>query len=879
MGSLNANDFLLNEIPLGLRSAFREMLEPRFNPDQRIPIDRVDLVSQPITMSADRLITSIPTRSRNKDLRRWSLELRDEVNQNIPDDGEEFDPYDDSWELPPMLAPEKRFNPDQPRDPDGKWTSGSSMDADKAQGIVDSLRSGGSPNIRADEMGPFLKATTDEHDKNPVSLSNLRVDGQQVFGRNNLGISRSSMPQIPSSMREQYLRDTMAQGIPVSTESVSPLALRASQSEVSVGGAASNYETMGGYIPTGRHILVSQDNYIIDGHHFWSGAVATALDDPNQRISVIRIGLPITDALAQANQWSSDNGIKAKALGETTYKRWSELIEERDFNPDQPRDEDGKWTSSGDDSATKDVTVYRAVDSKAGADATRAGALGHGILGKAVYVATNPEDVKDWVKGSGGFLMKGTLSSSANIVDSDNVPPTYDRPPEDRPRDPGDGDANWSARTNGTDGVVLKGMGDNVVGPSNWYAITTPEKISWEPNDTPIAPTRSGKIDYRYSPDQPRDEEGKWASSGGTPDANGWKPTMTNAEADEWVAATPSSEVLASIYGMKPMPDLDDVRWSSLLEERAFNPDQPRDHTGKWTGGGDDSGKSKAGPVGGLVKNFAGDPWTPNMIGYDHLVDDGKGGYKFDDYMQARIDARVDAVTQGVPSHPEGERTATILGGGPGSGKSTAINDPAMGTPTKGEAVIVDADHEKEALPEYQEMGHSGDPGAANAAHELSSYIAKSQVSAAIANGQDYLLDGTGNRSAASVDSKIAMARNAGYTVNGLYVTAPIDVAAERAVSRAAAQVAAGGIGRNVPDDILNNTHVKLSQIIPDVANHFDSFKLVDSTNTKYGDPAYVIAQTTLGQPMQVNDQAAYQAFLDKGKAPLLAPGEKIGPK
>ena len=318
-----------------------------------------------------------------------------------------------------------------------------------------------------------------------------------------------------------------------------------------------------------------------------------------------------------------------------------------------------------------------------------------------------------------------------------------------------------------------------------------------------------------------------------------------------------------------------------LLEERgdvAGHDFHGNQHTGGIGGGGKDSSGSKTGSsvdsTRGPIKNFGGEQWKSYMNGYDHLVTDGNGGYKFDATMRARIDGRVAAVTAGVPSHVPGERTAYLMGGGGGSGKSSAMDDPAMGIPNAREAVAINPDAEKMAQPEYQAAVKAGDPNAANAAHELASYIAKEQVAAARANGQNYVLDGTGDKSSESVDAKIMGGRNAGYKVIGTYVTVPID----RAITNAAVRAAnpnSSDFGRVVPDSVLNNTHVSISQLLPGVVSHFDSFSLVDNTNTVKGDPAYVIAKTTLGQPLTVIDQPAYQAFLDKANVPMLMAGDK----
>jgi hypothetical protein len=324
-------------------------------------------------------------------------------------------------------------------------------------------------------------------------------------------------------------------------------------------------------------------------------------------------------------------------------------------------------------------------------------------------------------------------------------------------------------------------------------------------------------------------------------------------------------------------PEADGITPLSKHLAKAYNPDQPRDDRGRFgSGGGSDSSSKPAndGSSHGLKegdkgtgvshKDFAGEHLQNGKHSLtDHLVADGRGGWKLDADAQGRLNQRIALATNGVPrsSNP----TFTMLGGGPAAGKSTVTNDPKSGVPNtdprNGEvkAVLVNADEEKAAMPTYQKMTAGGDPNAAGYTHEESSYFAKQIQAAAIANKQDVVLDGTGNSKVESVLGKINGARDAGYTVNGVYVTCPTEEAVSRATARAEAT------GRTVPEGVIRNTHAAVSEIVPNVASSFDTFKLIDTTP---GAPSagQTIAQTTRGQDMTVNDPSAYQTFLDKAK-------------
>jgi predicted ABC-type ATPase len=295
-------------------------------------------------------------------------------------------------------------------------------------------------------------------------------------------------------------------------------------------------------------------------------------------------------------------------------------------------------------------------------------------------------------------------------------------------------------------------------------------------------------------------------------------------------------------------------------------------HGNQWSGGGGTTpadGSSRGLKEGDVGKNVAVKTFNGNDLKVgehslaDHLVADGKGGWKLDGETQQRLGERITAATAGVPK--SSEPTLHMLGGGPAAGKSTITEDPRYAIPTTGEhgtarqAVLVNADEEKEANPTYQRMLAAGDPRAASFCHEESSYFAKQIQMAAMKNGQDVVLDGTGNSKLASVVGKIDAAHEAGYKVNGIYVTCPTDEAVSRAVARAEKT------GRVVPESTIRSTHASVSRIVPEIASKFDSFKLVDTTPGGK-DSGKVIAETTFGKPLTVNSPDAYQTFLDKGK-------------
>lgn len=200
-----------------------------------------------------------------------------------------------------------------------------------------------------------------------------------------------------------------------------------------------------------------------------------------------------------------------------------------------------------------------------------------------------------------------------------------------------------------------------------------------------------------------------------------------------------------------------------------------------------------------------------------HLESDGKGGKRFTAERTALHDKIIASILGDHRSQQNPEYN--ILGGGPASGKSTMIAH----IHTSPDAAVVNADDIKAALPEYKDLTATGDDSAAAFTHEESSYVAKRLLDEAFAKKINVTLDGTGDSSYKSLLAKITKARDAGYKVNGYYVTVPTEVAVARAEKRAQRT------GRHVPRSVIENTHKNVSLVFPHAMNDFDKVQLYDN--------------------------------------------------
>jgi len=218
-----------------------------------------------------------------------------------------------------------KYSPDEERDERGRWTSGGSDGTSSSpKEIADRLAAGKSVTVEPSQVVGIAKYVASKSDpetrKNAqydkTNLSNLHLTtGKDVFAQGpKTGIyQRAAMPQIPSSAKPAFLESLSKAGIGVTRETISPNDLKPSQRDYSAAGSSNQHELLetkgmftGNVTPKdGDRILVSKDNYIIDGHHRWAGYQMEALTNTDVRVPVIKI-----DASRKELIGSGDNGTK-----------------------------------------------------------------------------------------------------------------------------------------------------------------------------------------------------------------------------------------------------------------------------------------------------------------------------------------------------------------------------------------------------------------------------------------------------------------------------------------------------------------------------------------------------------------------------------------
>lgn len=189
------------------------------------------------------------------------------------------------------------------------------------------------------KMGAEAKA---KGEKAPnYNLCQVSIPGTNLYCQGNKGVPRAEMPQFkgtpePGSPADKLPRDKAGEvdteeffkqmlekdGVKVSKPTpVPPDRLRSTQSElvgVKVAGMSQVLETGPDHPAYGAitaPIYVSNDGYVLDGHHRWAAIVAHNAKNPDNQIpmQVRVIDEPIEPLVKRSNKFAEEIGIKPKA--------------------------------------------------------------------------------------------------------------------------------------------------------------------------------------------------------------------------------------------------------------------------------------------------------------------------------------------------------------------------------------------------------------------------------------------------------------------------------------------------------------------------------------------------------------------------------------
>jgi len=154
--------------------------------------------------------------------------------------------------------------------------------------------------------------------ENPVDLTLMSQFSAMRAG----GIPRSQMPQISKANTAAFQERLRQSNVEFGPGIVDPLDLKATQSEL-------DGKTVGGIMRAaragemdlhGHPIWVSNDGYVLDGHHRWGAASALSSNCGGKgcvQIPVIRVDMPMSELLQFANTFNDDMGVQRLGFGES----------------------------------------------------------------------------------------------------------------------------------------------------------------------------------------------------------------------------------------------------------------------------------------------------------------------------------------------------------------------------------------------------------------------------------------------------------------------------------------------------------------------------------------------------------------------------------
>jgi hypothetical protein len=171
-----------------------------------------------------------------------------------------------------------------------------------------------------------------KREDNP-DLTSMHIDGTNLYDEDNLGIPRNKMPQVPSDTKAVYVLEMEKRGARVVRGVADPSKLHPIQAEISaskVGLIMKKLREKGTATDDGGRIIISKDNYVIDGHHRWAAAAMLSFEDSSIKLPVIRVDMNHKDLIAATLAWNEATGIKPIGLGESNKpgqvrKAWAEF--------------------------------------------------------------------------------------------------------------------------------------------------------------------------------------------------------------------------------------------------------------------------------------------------------------------------------------------------------------------------------------------------------------------------------------------------------------------------------------------------------------------------------------------------------------------------
>jgi hypothetical protein len=163
-----------------------------------------------------------------------------------------------------------------------------------------------------DHLGQVAKHMIALGGQAPVfNLCNVTVAHSNLFCADTIGIPRVKMPQLDAKQTKEFRQYLKDKGYKIEKTEDLASHLRATQSELNGAKVAHNAEKILNNPGKPVRLIVSKDNYILDGHHRWAAQIG--IDAANNRLGdlrmrVSRVNIGIISLLKEAEAFTGGKG-------------------------------------------------------------------------------------------------------------------------------------------------------------------------------------------------------------------------------------------------------------------------------------------------------------------------------------------------------------------------------------------------------------------------------------------------------------------------------------------------------------------------------------------------------------------------------------------
>ena len=200
-------------------------------------------------------------------------------------------------------------------------------------------------------------------------------------------------------------------------------------------------------------------------------------------------------------------------------------------------------------------------------------------------------------------------------------------------------------------------------------------------------------------------------------------------------------------------------------------------------------------------------------------------------------------------------KVSIFIGGGSCSGKSSFKNTLLKNKDSLNDFLLIDSDELKTLIPEYMELISSGITHSASIVHSESSDMASKLVIQAIEKELSFLYDATLKNTEKYI-SLFKKLKQAGFTIELVILTVPLDEAFRRNRSRYEKAKEKGEFPRLVPEVIIIESHQKIKESFDKLQHLCDVWSIFDTRET-----APVLVASKNGLDIQIIKEEYYLDF------------------